>query len=164
MLNTKDKNDLFARVVSLSCTSQEDTQTTYDAIHQEYKYQNSSNVLKDISTERKKNRFESRTTELNEKKNQLDYVETEIANMQTTHSKYKVKVVEKNKLVADISDLELKLEQNDGLEVYFNQLDNIMQEAEAYVLLELLHHIKDHAATSGWALDDYAIKDLEVIA
>ncbi|MBD0402746.1 hypothetical protein [Flammeovirga sp. EKP202] len=164
MLNIQDKNDLFARVASLSCTNETETQTTYDAIHQEYKYQNSSNVLKDISTERKKNRFESRTTELNEKKNQLSYVEDELTNMQTTHSKYKAKVVEKNKLVADISDLELKLEQNDGLEVYFDQLDNIMKEAETVVLLELLHHIKDHASTNAWTLVDHGIKELEIIA
>ncbi|MBB6460465.1 hypothetical protein [Flammeovirga kamogawensis] len=164
MLDNQAKMDLFGRVVSLSCTTEVDTQTTYNGIYQEYKYQDSSNVLKVISTERKKNRFEGRTTSLSEKKSQLTYVEGELETMLPTHSKYKEKVVEKNKLVAEISELELKLEQNDGLEVYFEQLDRIVQHTETYVLLELLHHIKDHATTNGWVLNSPQLKELEAVA
>ncbi|MBB3700954.1 hypothetical protein KMW28_13720 [Flammeovirga yaeyamensis] len=158
-----DKSALFARVLSTSCTTQEDTQKTYDGIHQEYIYHNSSSVLKEISSEKKRTRFESRTSELNEKRNQLTYVENELTTMDTSHSKYKEKVVEKNKLVADISELELKLEQNDGMEVYFQEIDNIMLDTETTLLHELLHQIKDHAATNAWTLNDHQIKELEVV-
>ncbi|OHX64324.1 hypothetical protein [Flammeovirga pacifica] len=163
MLLEADKTALFNRVLSFSCTTEEDTQKTFDGIHQEYIYHNSSSVLKEISAEKKKTRFESRTSELNEKKNQLTYVENELSNMDASHSKYKEKIVEKNKLVADVSELELKLERNDGMEVYFQEIDNIMLDVETTLLLELLHQIKDHASSNTWTLNDYQIKNLEVV-
>lgn len=160
MLNEVEKAELFSRVVTESCQDEQQTQITFNGIYDEFVLDNAKSVIGDINNNKRQTRLEQQLSELDEKKGILAIVENKLSTIDATHSQYKATVVDKNKLVASISELELKLEEKETISSYLKQITNMMLEAEAYLELELLHHIKDHATAQGWTLDDKNVKDL----
>lgn len=162
MITSSEKTQLFERVIQQSCTSETETQNTFDGIYYQYRLKNSRNFLFDVSTDRKIQKAAEDQSELNNLNNRLSFLENELSQMDPNDKLYKTKLVEKQILTGKVGQLELDLESDGGLEIYLKEIENILLDENTSLLHELLHEIKNHATTQGYTLDDKQIKDLAV--